>query len=408
MNNNNDFQKILHPILSTFLMVIGVTFLMSFFPIYIESQGYSKGFIGVVSSSYYLGMVLGSFRIEPMICQIGHVRSFSIFLAAMVIAVIFPTLWGQSWTWFLSRFITGFSLAGLYLVLESWFLAVGSAQTRGKYLAFYMSALGLGSAISPFLMNMGDVTTTEPFSISILFLAAAIIPLTIQKSPSPEISSQSTITLKKLYKISPIGVTGCIISGFLISSIQTFIPIILNTPESTTFEISTVLGVLLLGNFVFQYPVGYISDKMDRRYILLGIGILSCLSIVIYAITYATFSTSSFLAIFCIGGSLFSMYPAAISYTCDSVDQKDIVKVTQGLLLYYGAGSVFGPLTSSLFMKLVGNVGLFLSILLFCGFYIFLLVKSVIFGKVKAPQYEYTVMPRTTPIASELDPRTDE
>lgn len=400
--------KVIQPLSSTFFMVTGITFLATFFPIYIDNLGYSKEFIGFISSSYYCGMVVGAFKIEGMICRIGHIRAFSAFLSSVIMAVVFPVLYSHSLIWILSRFITGFCLAGLYIVLESWFLSIGDVKTRGTYLSFYMSALGLGSALSPLLMTLGDIKTSTPFSIVVLFLAAAIIPLTTQKSPAPEISSHSALTLKKLLKISPIGVLGCAISGFCISSVQSFLPVILNVSKISTLHMSTVLTSLFLGNLVFQYPVGFLSDLCDRRYALALLCALVSLSSTIYYLSYLDDSWVSFMAVFCIGGGIFALYPAAISYACDGIEQEDIVKVTQGLLLFYGAGSVLGPVVSSLLMDFLGDLGLFLSIFSVCVIFFFVVVKRLITSKPKEPQYQHTILPRTTPVASELDPRTEE
>lgn len=403
------YQKISSPLLGTFLMIIGVTFITSFLPIYMTNNGYSPEIIGFVASSYYLGLMIGAFKIEPIICHVGHIRSFAAFLSCMIIAITIPALYNHLSLWFLSRIVTGFCLSGLYIVLESWFLSVATLKTRGSLLSFYMVALGLGSAVAPFLMNLGtSLEGPAPFDVAIIFLAAAIIPLTLQKSPAPEISSPSAMTLKELFSVSPLGVVGCVLSGFGISSLQSFLPILLNKPFFTTFEISAILGTMLAGNMAFQYPVGYLSDRYGRRSVLFGICILIVFSAFIYGALFPAHSMISIISIFCLGGAVFSLYPLTINYICNFIEQEHLVKATQGILLFYGIGAVLGPIITAESIKFLGDEGLMITIGSLSGVYSLFVAQSLLrYKRTEEHLYKHTQLPRTTPVVSELDPRAD-
>ena len=172
-------------------------------------------------------MVLGSFKIENLVCNIGYIRAFSTFIAIMIISILVPILYNNILIWIIMRFCTGMSLAGLYIVLESWFLSIASKQNRGTYLSLYMAALGLGATIAPFFINISSAGFASPFIIAVLFLSSASIALTIQQRSTPEICMQSVMTIKQLFMLSKIGIIGCIVSGFAISSIQSLLPLIL-------------------------------------------------------------------------------------------------------------------------------------------------------------------------------------
>jgi MFS family permease len=402
------YQKVSAPLLGTLFMIIGVTFIVAFLPIHLANHGYTPKTIGFVASSYYLGMLIGAFKMEPMICRIGHIRSFAAFVACMIIAIAVPALYNQLFLWFLSRTVIGICLSGLFIVLESWFLSVSTVKTRGVYLALYMVALGLGAAIAPFLMNAGTLQDATLFNIAIVFLAMAILPLTVQKSPAPELSPPSAMTLRELFLISPLGVIGCGLSGFGISSIQSFLPIILNKPLFSTFEISAMLAAMLAGSMVFQYPAGYLSDKYGRRSVLLALCLMIMLSTFIYGILFPSLSAFSFASIFCLGGALYSLYPVTINYVCNFIKQEDLVKTTQSLLLFYGIGAVFGPIVTGEFVGFFGDEGMLVSIgIPFVIYGAFVIRSLLVHKRTEDHFYKHAELPRTTPVVSELDPRAD-
>jgi MFS family permease len=400
----SNLRQVISPTLSTFLMITGVTLMAVALPIYLENLGYSKIMIGIIAASYCAGMAYGSFKIEPIVSAVGHIRSFCAFIAIMVVSVLIPVIFDNFFTWFIFRFFCGLALGGLYVVLESWFLSIGNKKNSGLYLSIYMAALGLGSSLAPFFMNIKSAGVYTIFIITAIFLSASSATLSLKRGPAPEIGEHSVMTISNLFKISKIGVIGCIISGFMISSMQSLLPLILTQQQFSTAEISITLAALIFGNFCFQYPVGYISDKYDRRNVLQAICLIGMIAYLCAILFYTQFSIFYLLCIFIIGGSIFSLYPIAISFTCDQIEQKDIMKAIQGLLLVYGIGSVFGPLVISFALKFFGSVSLFLINSFFLGLLMFYILRSKILGKKNIePVHTHNIMPTATSTIPELN-----
>ncbi len=397
--------KILAPAVSAFLMVIAITVLIVDLPFYLESLGYSKIMIGIISSIYYSGIVVGSFKIENLVSSIGHIRSFAAFISITIVTTLIPIIFNVLINWIIFRFIAGISIAGLYIVLESWFLSVATQNTRGTYLSIYMAALGLGSSLAPFLMIISNNTSLVIFLITVILFAVSSFSLTIQRGPIPEITSSSMMTLVELFKISKVGVAGALLSGFMTSGMQSLFPLLLTSKQfgiTNTVEISTIVSTLISGNFCFQYPVGYISDKYDRRKLLLVLSIIGTISYICAIVCFFGFSLLYLIIIFIIGGCIFSLYPIAISFTCDQINQNDIIKVIQAMLLVYGFGSALGPLVLSFSLKVFGANSVFIinAFLLFI-FTIYLAFNIMIGYNKIAPIHIHTIIPTTTPVITE-------
>ncbi|MFK8040222.1 MAG: MFS transporter [Rickettsiaceae bacterium] len=351
-------KKLFSPIASTFFMINGTTLYMIFVPIYLEEKLYPMTLIGIITSSYYAGMVMGAIKIESILYRIGHIRTFSAFIAIMITSISIPILIDDVTVWFVGRFASGVCMAAIYIVLESWFLSIASKKYRSTCLAVYMSILGLGSITSPFLMNINP-TGFASFISSIVLLSIAIIPLTMQRGPAPEITTHLPISIKEIFNISHIGILGCFVAGFNISSLQSILPLVLSYTDFAIFEISVIIAVLLFGNVIFQYPVGYIAEYSNRYSLLIALSIIASISFIVASIYCFNYNFVYCISLFIIGGSIFSLYPVSIRIAIDNVDETHMVPVLQSLLLLYGLGSVLGPIISSFSLRLFGPIGFF-------------------------------------------------
>lgn len=389
-------------------MIIGINLSLLTLPIYLGNITYSTSLIGVIAASYYVGMIVGAFKIETIVCNIGHIRSFAAFIAITIISISMPLVYDHLILWIVARFIGGASLSGLYIVLESWFLSVSSDKTKGFYLSIYMVALGLGGLLSPFLINISNQDPITQFIISIAFLSSAIVSITMKRSPTPEISEPSALSIIKLFSISKVGVMGCIISGCCISSMQSFLPLILNNTNFTTFQISTILSILLLGSTIFQYPIGYLSDRYDRRYIISVLCFLGIVGCAFAAIFHLNYSFSYLFSIFIIGGVIFTLYTISVSFTCNKVKPQDMIRALQGLFLTYGFGCVIGPLITSLSIKIFGYRGIFLiNILCLSVLMVYVIMRIARKTKEIDNLYSYNLLPITTPVVSEFTAKSE-
>ncbi|MBT4879440.1 MAG: MFS transporter [Alphaproteobacteria bacterium] len=404
------FCSVIPPLLSMFFLMNGVGLFGTFIPIRLEMESVSSLNIGLITSAYYTGMALGAFKNANFILRVGHIRAYAAFASLTAVVMLSQGLFYSLWYWILLRAISGYCLAGLYIVVESWLLGHSTVKTRGQFLALYMIALYGASASGQFLLNVFNIDSLTPFSIATIFVILSVIPLAITKVGNPTIEEPSALTLIQLYKLSPTGIVSCTCSGLLLGSVLGLLPLYTQTMLNDVSVTALIMFLLIAGGTALQYPIGRLSDLVDRRKMLIFLCFL-LLAIELFIITISNQSVQSInILIFIFGGASFALYPVSISHTCDVLEHADIVSATQGLMLAYGIGAIFGPIFASVFMSFFGSGGLFIYFIFISvglAAYLIYRVSTRIPSAVEDHQ-DFVVLPGTTPIASELDPRSDE
>lgn len=401
------------PLVSTLLLMLGNGLYNTIISIRLKVAHEPDILIGFMTSIYYLGMLIGAFSLSSIVIRIGHIRSFAAFGALLSIATLVPGMSQNLFLWSIARFIAGYSLAGLYITIESWILNMSNKNNRGKYMALYTALLYTGLGCGQFLLNITDYATILPFCISAILTMIAIIPISMMVSSGPQIEEPDALSFKELYRVSPTGLIGCLVSGMLLASIYGLLPVYLKTLGYGIDTVATVMGITILGGVVLQYPFGHLSDIVDRRIAIIIICLLGAIICFVF-ITADYFFAPKELGIsimaFVFGGMLFSLYPICMSHTCDFIKPSNIVAATQGMLLSYGIGSVTGPIIVSTTMQLAGPYALFGSFMAFIlalGIFTFSrILKSK--KTIETTEELFIASPHTTPISSSLDPRAEE
>ncbi|MCH9634546.1 MAG: putative MFS-type transporter YcaD [Chlamydiae bacterium] len=404
------FKSIVAPLLSLAIVMVSVGLFSTFVPLRLTLDGHSSIIAGAVTSAYFAGLVLGSLKIESFIARVGYIRTFAA-LASMTGAI--ATIMGllvKPYLWIFLRFSMGVFTAGIYIVIESWLLVVGGNDRKGVILAFYMIAFYAAQAGGQFLLNVAPPMSFIPFSLATLFISLSVVPVCLTKHSTPFIEEPSLLTPLQLLKISTFGILSTFGSGLIMGAFFGLAPVFAHNVGMVTSEVATYMGVTIIGGFVLQWPLGKLSDMINRRSVLIGVSFIT--SILAILIALASIVSTNFLSTLTVlfGGFAFTMYPLSISYTNDYLDPKDVVAATGGLLVCYGIGSVVGPLLAPLCMNVFGPSGLYVY---------FSVISSLVGGiglyrkrfKPSIPlreQVEYRPIPRTTPMVSELDPRSSE
>lgn len=392
------------PLLSLFLFMLGSGLFTTLVILRLHIDNFSSITIGAMTSAYYAGLVIGSFRSERFILRVGHIRAFSFFASLLAVVCIAQGIYVEPWFWLILRVAGGFATAGLFIVIESWLLIIGDIKTRGKILSFYMITLYAAQGSGQFLINLGSPSELLLFAVAAMLSSLAVIPLSITKISQPEIHEPASLSFLELYKLSTSGVIGCLCSGLILGAIYGLLPIFLTESLANLKLVSLFMALTIFGGMALQYPIGKLSDHVERRIVLI---VIACLvaAISIFAILAFSYSWISAVVLFLFGGLTFALYPVSISYACDSLKPNHMVAATQGLLLTYSIGATIGPFISPLFMNYFGKNGLFMYFFCMSSFMacFFLWRKT----QTTAPIQENTfiVMPLTTPITSELDPR---
>ena len=334
-------------LISLFLFSIGNGYINSLTSIHLESTNTSHFIIGLISSAFFAGVSIGSFIMEPFIVRIGHIRAFSVFASLLAALSILQGLKFGVVMWFIIRFLSGYCIAGLYIVIESWLLCTSESGNRGKVLACYNVALYCSQAFGQQLLKISTSSISEEFAIAGILMALSVIPLAMTRVSSPKIETPSAINLIKLWHLSSLGLVVCCLGGVMQGLLYLIMPVFMSNIGFSVSQIANSMFIIIFGAMFLQYPIGYLSDKFNRAVVVATISMLMIFLAIVAAYTAFNNIVLFNIILFFLGGFAFTAYPLGISMACDTIDTQDIVGATQGLLLVYSIGATVGPTISS-------------------------------------------------------------
>jgi len=377
--------------------------------------------VGAMMSGYFIGYFSGANSIPNLVGKVGHIRVFAAFASLASLSILIHALFVNPIVWTFARFITGFSLVSIFIVMESWLNDRANNRTRGQLLSIYMFITLIGLALGTLLLNFSSPEKYEPFILVSLLLSSALIPILLTKRKAPKFKKLGYIDVRGLYKTSPLATFSMFCTGLIHSALFSLGAVYAASMNFTLFEISLLLFLITISGGVFQWPIGYYSDKSDRRVIII----------------FCTFAAAlfSFLAIIASGSSLENMYLATnvgtdkimffiyaslyagmsvplftlnLAYINDYIPKEKFVAAGAGMQIIFGMGAMSGPFLCSLLMNKFGSNGFFVHLLFFhliIG--LFGLYRITKRNYKDNPESTYTPLPRNiTPLGIELDPTT--
>lgn len=391
------------------LLLIGVGLLGTLLGIRATLNGFATLEIGLIMGGYYAGYLLGTQFGPVVISRVGHVRAFAAFAAITAASVLSFGLWVTPGAWFVLRVISGASAVGVYMVVESWLNAQTPTALRGRVFAAYMITTLVALAIGQYLLLAYPPTGLELFALATILITLGLVPIAVVRVREPGIHELAPLHLVQLYRQSPLGAIGALVSGVVNSLFWTMTPVFAQQLSMSTAEIAVLMSATIGGGALLQYPIGHLSDRYDRRSVLVIVSLVT--AAISAAAGYTVMAGLAGLPViaFCYGGLMFSLYSISVAHTNDHLDTTQTLSATQGLLFIYGVGALTGPLLGALAMDLAGAVGLpFLgsAVLLCLGLFG---VLRMLRRAPPAPgqQGEFVPLLRTTPVVLEMHPESD-
>jgi MFS family permease len=315
--------------------------------------------LSVVMSAYFLGFLVGSRLAPGMIRRVGHVRVFAA-LGSLISAVLvlYPML--VEWQiWAAMRVVIGFGFAGIYITAESWLNNTATNETRGQTLSAYMIVQMLGVVAAQGLLAAGDPFGYDMFLIPSVLVSLAFLPILLADTPAPTFESTVGLGVRELFRISPLGCVGMLISGGVFSCMFGMVSVWGTLSLMSVGQIALFTSALYVGGLTLQYPVGWLSDRIDRRSIMLWLSVGATLVLAIAAIFPLPYWALLIVAAL-LGGITYPMYSLIIAYTNDFLSKEQMAAASAGLIFLNGFGAIFGPLVTGWLMGLVGTRGFFL------------------------------------------------
>lgn len=364
--------------LGMFLLMVGNGLQGTLLGLRGEMEGFSTLSLSFVMSAYFLGFLFSSRFTPELIRRVGHVRVFAA-MGSMISAVLilYPTLVDPI-AWTIGRVIMGFCFCGVYITAESWLNDASSNANRGKALSLYMIVQMAGIVFAQYIVSIGDVSGYVIFIIPSVLVSLAFAPVLLSARPMPAFSATKPMKIKDLIKTSPLGCAGMFLLGGVFAAQFGMSAVYGSRVGLSVGEISFFISAIYVAALVLQYPIGWLSDRMDRRRLIIWIAMLGGLGSLIAFIV-----PGSFLLIILsgaiVGGTSNPLYALLIAYTNDYLEKEDMAAASGGLLFINGLGAIMGPLIVGLMMDVIGDNGFWL-------FTAVLMLGVGIFGMVRATQ----------------------
>lgn len=356
------------PVAGLTIFAIASGYLMSLIPLSMGSFGIDTQYAGWLASAYYIGLLIGSMLIEPVIAKIGHRLSFIGFLL-MLAATVVVLPWAPSIeAWLPNRLVAGIAVAGIFVVVESWLLIGDSPKERAKRLSFYMTSLYGGTTLGQLAIGVIGTQGAYPFMVVLGLLLLAVMPPLLVRQGQPDSSSHQKLSLKKIARLSKPAIIGCMVSGITMGTIYGLMPLSLKKDQFTTDQVGVLMASIILGGMLIQPVVSKLSILMSKTLLLAMVSLLGVFAMGVIYISSDYLVMIVALAL--LGMSSFALYPIAITLACDNLDSSYIVAATQVMLFSYSIGSAMGPIAAStLLSQHNGLVDFFFIVLLVTAIY---------------------------------------
>lgn len=358
---------------------------------------------GLLMSAFYFGFLVSSILTPKLVLRVGHVRVFAALASLASTAILIHAVSVDPLSWMLMRLVSGFSYAGLYVVAESWLNEQATNETRGQLLSFYMVVSTGGMALGQGLLNVADPGEAGLFILVSILVSMALIPMLLSQTRGPIMEAPTTISIKEVYKASPTGVVSAFGVGILQGGSVSMGAVYAGLLGYSVSEISLFMMALLVGSVCFQWTIGKLSDRYDRRLVLMVVTFLAAGAAILANLVAMSFN-GLLAATFLFGGMMFPMYSLSIAYANDHLAPEQMVGASGTLVLVGGAGAFLGPTLVAAMIDLAGPPGFFWGLAL-----IHVLIGAfILYRMTQRPalpadeQGSYGVLPRTTAVVGEM------
>jgi len=353
-------------VLSAWALLLGMGMLMlgnglqgSLLGLRAVSEGFGTTVTGLVMTGYYLGFLAGSTLTPRIVMNVGHVRVFSALASLASVAILIHVAAVEPLTWAAMRFLTGFAYAGVYIVAESWLNDRATNESRGQLLSVYMVVMFSGLALGQLLLNVADPSGFFLFLLTSVMISLAMVPIALTAGPAPAFEVTEKISIRQLYRLSPLGVAGAAATGMAHGTLFALGAVYGDRIGLSVAEISLLMGITVAGGIVAQWPIGRLSDRFDRRQVITAVALLAS----IFALLAAIFGGTSLAALltftFLLGCMTLPMYSLCIAHVNDYLAPAQMIQGGATLVMVGGIGACLGPPVAATLMGAVGPIVFF-------------------------------------------------
>lgn len=322
-------------------------------------EGFSETLIGLMGSAYFAGFLVGCLCVPRLLRAVGHIRAFAALAAMGAAGSLLLILFVDPVAWIAIRFLSGICFSSLFTTIESWLNSAATNSNRARLLAVYRIIDIAAVTGSQYMLPALGIEGFTVFAVMAMMITLSLVPVSMADRSNPKPPAEFSLNLPAVWRISPLAAFGCLSVGLTNSAFRIVGPIYGQSIGLSVSEIATFMSAGIIGGAVMQYPLGALSDRRDRRQILLGTTIgalISALAIVWFA---GHDRTANMLLVFLFGAFAMSLYSLSVAHANDHAKKDQFVQLAAGLLFFYSVGAMAGPLLASLLMQRFGPHALF-------------------------------------------------
>jgi MFS family permease len=317
-------------------------------------ENFSTFHMSIVMSAYFLGFLGGSRLAPEMIRRVGHVRVFAALGSTISAVLILYPVMPEVWAWTLGRVVIGFCFSGVYVTAESWLNNAATNENRGQSLSVYMLAQMSGIVVAQGILSIGDVSGYVLFIIPSVLVSLAFAPILLSVSPTPAFETTRPMSIRNLVKISPFASVGMFLLGGVFAA-QFGMTAVYGTQAGLSVgQISLLVSVIYIAALAAQYPIGWASDRMDRRILIIGLAALGGVGALLSALSGGNYYTILVGAAI-VGGTSNPLYALYIAYANDFLEHEDMPAASAGFIFINGVGAIMGPMLLGYVMGVFGE-----------------------------------------------------
>lgn len=349
-------------------LLLGLSFLLFagginglILPVRGAAEGFSALSLGVLGTGWAIGYISGCLMTARLVANVGHIRSFSVMCALAAVAILASLVFLSPYAWIPLRALSGFCFAGAAMIAESWLNERADINTRGRIFAVYTMISLIATMGGQMTLTLGSTNTFLFFVVGAIFYCLALVPTAITSSASPQPLVTVKLDIRSQWKNSPIAVFSVLMVGVSNAAFGTLVAVYGNRVGLALTTIALFASIPILAGALAQIPVGYLSDRIDRRKVLIGLALLAICADLGFIILQPDNRFMNLLLASVFGGCVFSMYPVIVAHASDHAPPNSHIQTSGGLLLVYGLGAIAGPLIAGAGMYAGGPSGLFLT-----------------------------------------------
>ena len=389
------------PLTSTALTMLGAGVLGSLLPLRFSAMGMSAGTIGLLATAEALGFLVGCLYAHRIIAPVGLERAYAAFAGLKSVAILCLYFAGAMPAIAVLRFVIGVNAAGLAVVVESWLNALAPNEQRGRVLTVYVLVYGLFFGLGQLLGQNLNVRGPELLFIAGIATTLALVPMVAIDIRAPVLPHRVTLQILKALRTSPVSVLACLLNGLILMAFMTAGPLFGQRIGFDQRHIIILMACVSLGSLFLQWPIGYLSDKFDRLYALIGLGCATLgISAVLATVSHRTPFPLLALLFATFGGLAESLYAIGVAHANDRAPMSDYVALSSTLLFVWALGAAIGPTTGTFAIQLIAPGAFFIYVFvltaLFTAFAIWRLARRKL-DRIVETHEDFLTYPQTSP-----------